>query len=204
MAYRKNNPKKAPQCETTPPALIAWHVSERGEKKFWNRIGAAWEHEDDEGLTLQLDPCRSQAGASFSGCRSKRKRGLNSPFFLAPPKPDPGLRPFMRSIAKDRALKLENANFTGSLQVPCGESHSAERAPRLSAVSLRAPIVRHSRPSGSGDGRTQNVPSWEEASKSSKAKPEGKGQQNSETVTIAMRRSRKQPFRSRFESELIN
>ena len=26
-----------------------------GEKKFWNRIGAAWEHEDGEGLTLQLD-----------------------------------------------------------------------------------------------------------------------------------------------------
>jgi hypothetical protein len=46
---------KAPQRETTPPALIAWHVLERGEKKFWNRIGAAWEHEDGEGLTLQLD-----------------------------------------------------------------------------------------------------------------------------------------------------
>ena len=38
-----------------PPALIAWHVAERGEKKFWNRIDAAWEHEDGEGLTLQLD-----------------------------------------------------------------------------------------------------------------------------------------------------
>jgi hypothetical protein len=55
MAYGKNNPKKAQQRETTPPALIAWHVLERGEKKFWNRIGAAWEHEDGEGLTLQLD-----------------------------------------------------------------------------------------------------------------------------------------------------
>jgi hypothetical protein len=33
MAYGKNNTKKAPQRETTPPALIAWHVSERGEKK---------------------------------------------------------------------------------------------------------------------------------------------------------------------------
>lgn len=55
MAYGKNNTKKAPKRETTPPALIAWHVSERGEKKFWNRIGAAWEHEDGEGLTLQLD-----------------------------------------------------------------------------------------------------------------------------------------------------
>jgi len=26
MAYGKNNTKKAPQRETTPPALIAWHV----------------------------------------------------------------------------------------------------------------------------------------------------------------------------------
>jgi hypothetical protein len=55
MAYGKNNTKKAPQRETTPPALIAWHVAERGEKKFWSRIGAAWAHEDGEGLTLQLD-----------------------------------------------------------------------------------------------------------------------------------------------------
>jgi hypothetical protein len=35
MAYGKNNAKKAPQREAAPPALIAWHVSERGEKKFW-------------------------------------------------------------------------------------------------------------------------------------------------------------------------
>ena len=55
MAYGKNTKKEAPQRETTPPALIAWHVSERGENKFWNRIGAAWEHKDGDGLTLQLD-----------------------------------------------------------------------------------------------------------------------------------------------------
>ncbi len=53
MAYGKNS-KKA-QRETTPPALIAWHVLERGENKFWNRVGAAWEHEDGDGLTLKLD-----------------------------------------------------------------------------------------------------------------------------------------------------
>ena len=51
----KTTRRRHQQRETTPPALIAWHVSERGEKKFWNRIGAAWEHEDGEGLTLQLD-----------------------------------------------------------------------------------------------------------------------------------------------------
>jgi hypothetical protein len=51
MAYGKN--KQTEQRE--PPALIAWYVKERGEKKFWTRIGAAWEHEDGDGLTLDLD-----------------------------------------------------------------------------------------------------------------------------------------------------
>ncbi len=44
--------------EAAPPSLIAWHVTEarkEGEKGFWTRIGAAWEHEDGQGLTLQLD-----------------------------------------------------------------------------------------------------------------------------------------------------
>jgi hypothetical protein len=27
---------------TNTPSLIAWHVAERGEKKFWTRLGAAW------------------------------------------------------------------------------------------------------------------------------------------------------------------
>lgn len=54
MANGKSN-KTAPKRETTPPALIAWHVAERGEKSFWTRIGAAWSHEDGEGMTLQLD-----------------------------------------------------------------------------------------------------------------------------------------------------
>jgi len=40
---------------TQPPALIAFHVTERGEKSFWTRIGAAWDHEDAKGLTVQLD-----------------------------------------------------------------------------------------------------------------------------------------------------
>jgi hypothetical protein len=38
------------------PHLIAYHVAERGEdKSFWTRIGAAWDHDDGKGLTLQLD-----------------------------------------------------------------------------------------------------------------------------------------------------
>ena len=41
--------------EAQAPALIAYHVSERGEKKFWTRIGAAWHHDDQKGLTVQLE-----------------------------------------------------------------------------------------------------------------------------------------------------
>lgn len=38
----------------TPPALIAYHVPDR-EGAPWNRIGAAWDHKDGDGFTLQLD-----------------------------------------------------------------------------------------------------------------------------------------------------
>ena len=42
--------------EVKAPAFIAYHVTDKGEdKSFWTRIGAAWDHEDGKGLTLQLD-----------------------------------------------------------------------------------------------------------------------------------------------------
>tara|TARA_R110002167_G_scaffold30531_9_gene101060 strand:+ start:111 stop:362 length:252 start_codon:yes stop_codon:yes gene_type:complete len=50
-----NSTSKASSRETQPPALIAYSVTERGEKSFWTRIGAAWDHEDAKGLTLQLE-----------------------------------------------------------------------------------------------------------------------------------------------------
>ena len=52
---RNHTASQQPERETTPPAFIAWHVAERRDRKFWTRIGAAWNHEDGEGLTLQLD-----------------------------------------------------------------------------------------------------------------------------------------------------
>ncbi len=54
MARNSKNTRKQTR-ETQPPALIAYHVTERGEKSFWTRIGAAWNHEDAKGLTVQLD-----------------------------------------------------------------------------------------------------------------------------------------------------
>jgi hypothetical protein len=42
--------------EPNPPALVAYHVTERGRgRKFWTRIGAAWGHKEGEGITLFLD-----------------------------------------------------------------------------------------------------------------------------------------------------
>jgi hypothetical protein len=38
------------------PYLIAYSVRKReGQKDFWVRIGAAWPHANDGGLTIQLD-----------------------------------------------------------------------------------------------------------------------------------------------------
>jgi len=50
---RKHNRSRTRQ--SNPPALIAWHVAERDEKSYWTRVGAAWDHEDAKGLTLDLD-----------------------------------------------------------------------------------------------------------------------------------------------------
>jgi hypothetical protein len=56
MAQNRNYNRKSTRTrEAAPPAMIAWHVTERDDKAFWTRIGAAWDHKDGEGLTLQLD-----------------------------------------------------------------------------------------------------------------------------------------------------
>ena len=53
MKYAKNT---HPEASNAAPGLIAWHVVERnGQKAFWTRIGAAWEHDDKEGFTAQID-----------------------------------------------------------------------------------------------------------------------------------------------------
>ncbi len=59
---RTNNRKNTRPREAVPPAMIAWHVAERDDKAFWTRIGAAWDHKDGEGLTLQLDLVPTSSG----------------------------------------------------------------------------------------------------------------------------------------------
>lgn len=56
MARNANYSRKEAKRETKAPSFIAYAVTEKSEdKSFWTRIGAAWDHEDGKGLTLQLD-----------------------------------------------------------------------------------------------------------------------------------------------------
>jgi hypothetical protein len=104
MAYGKNS-KKQTQRETTPPALIAWHVTERGEKKFWNRIGAAWEHEDGEGLTLQLELIPVIGGRIvLRAPKQDEETEAKAPFFFRLTSHEPGTLSNRQRWRRDRCL----------------------------------------------------------------------------------------------------
>ena len=57
---KRTNQKQKVQ-EAKAPALIAYHVPDR-ENAPWTRIGAAWDHKDERGFTLQLDLVPVAAG----------------------------------------------------------------------------------------------------------------------------------------------
>lgn len=46
--YKKN------QKKNQLPDFYAWHVADR-EDPFWTRIGAAWEHKDGKGFSIDLE-----------------------------------------------------------------------------------------------------------------------------------------------------
>lgn len=50
----RTNTKPASQ-QPNAPDFLAWHVIDKGEKSFWNMVGAAWRHKDDKGYTLRLE-----------------------------------------------------------------------------------------------------------------------------------------------------
>jgi hypothetical protein len=58
MAKSRKNERNQKR-EAQGPAFIAYHVVDRGEgdskKSFWTRIGAAWDHDDGKGFTLDLE-----------------------------------------------------------------------------------------------------------------------------------------------------
>lgn len=51
MAQEKNTTTQA----SNAPDYIAWHITEKDEKSYWNKVGAAWKHKDGKGHTLQLE-----------------------------------------------------------------------------------------------------------------------------------------------------
>ena len=51
MARTQQTPAAAPKL----PDFIAYHVLTKGEKTFWNRVGASWLHHDGNGMSLQLE-----------------------------------------------------------------------------------------------------------------------------------------------------
>jgi len=55
MARTSQAPAPATAPEPKAPDFIAWHVSNRGGKAFWTKVGAAWFHRDRKGLSLQLE-----------------------------------------------------------------------------------------------------------------------------------------------------
>ncbi len=53
MARENHTTNQAPNA----PDHLAWHVTQKGEKSYWNKVGAAWVHKDGKGYTLQLETC---------------------------------------------------------------------------------------------------------------------------------------------------
>lgn len=47
--------RKAQAAAGKSPDFIAFHVQSKGEKTFWNRVGASWLHHDGNGMSLQLE-----------------------------------------------------------------------------------------------------------------------------------------------------
>lgn len=52
MARTQNSPSLIP---AKAPDFIAWHVQQKGDKSYWNKVGASWKHKDGKGMTLQLE-----------------------------------------------------------------------------------------------------------------------------------------------------
>lgn len=51
MTRTSNSQAPAPKM----PDFIAYHVLTKGDKTFWNRVGASWLHHAGNGMSLQLE-----------------------------------------------------------------------------------------------------------------------------------------------------
>lgn len=56
--------------------MAAFHVRGReGEKGFWTRIGAAWPHQDGQGMTLRLDAIPADGRIVIRRARADAQQG---------------------------------------------------------------------------------------------------------------------------------
>jgi len=65
MARNKNTNTQAQNA----PEYPAWHVTEKGEKSYWNKVGAVWSHKDDKGLQRLIG-----SGSSCSSSKGTKHR----------------------------------------------------------------------------------------------------------------------------------
>ncbi|MEA3013352.1 MAG: hypothetical protein QOD42_1897 [Sphingomonadales bacterium] len=54
MARTQKTQAQAPATSKAPD-FIAFHVQTKGDKTFWNKVGASWQHKDGKGLSLLLE-----------------------------------------------------------------------------------------------------------------------------------------------------
>lgn len=52
---RTQKPQAAAPATPKAPDFIAFHVQTKGDKTFWNRVGASWLHRDGNGMSLLLE-----------------------------------------------------------------------------------------------------------------------------------------------------
>lgn len=50
-----NNQQTQLPLPSNGPDFHAWNVTQKSDKSFWNKVGAAWMHKDNSGFTIQLD-----------------------------------------------------------------------------------------------------------------------------------------------------
>jgi len=72
----RTNKQNSKTREAKAPSLIAYHVAEKSDdKSFWTRIGAAWDHDDGKGMTLQLELVPASGGRIVLRAPNDEERG---------------------------------------------------------------------------------------------------------------------------------
>jgi hypothetical protein len=53
--HMARNTTTTTSSEPKAPDFVAWHVTSKGDKSYWHKVGASWMHKDKKGLTLQME-----------------------------------------------------------------------------------------------------------------------------------------------------